>query len=108
MSDLPLTDELPMPAAARASARAQHVAQSGGGEAMRGPITVDGRLPVLRHDVTQIAGRGNGEDLLDDVHELVQAEDIDRHWRVVTRRCLAGQITATAFPPSNGRRRASV
>ena len=52
MSDLPLTDELPMPAAARASARAQHVAQSGGGEAMRGPITVDGRLAVLISDIT--------------------------------------------------------
>src|SRR5215831_2080344 len=68
------------------------------------------RLPVLRRDVAQIAGRGNDEDLLDDVHELVQAgpEDSDRHGGVVTRRCLAGQITATAFPPSNGRRRASV
>jgi hypothetical protein len=50
--------------------RAQHVAQSRGGEAVPGPISVDGRLPVLRYDVTQIEGFGNGEDLLDDVGDF--------------------------------------
>src|SRR5215831_7934625 len=47
--------------------RAQRVAQSRDGEAVLGLVSVDGHLSILRRDVTQIAARGDGEDLLDDV-----------------------------------------